>query len=167
MLKREYQTIKKTNARKHLNLIASLSQFVSRFQICTAKTLLPSSIHNLTDWWRHVKEKKGMTIKMSKTQLAYNMKIGGFFISVSRIHSIPNTNCFTRIRNWILIRTGEHRSTKTNWKWVVSQEGKWYVCRIETDGEGLYLGPTTGKGFQTVGRVFTWWKKVSCMTVQD
>ena len=25
------------------------------------------------------------------------------------------------------------------------------VCRIETDGEGLYLGPTSGKGFQTVG----------------
>ena len=25
------------------------------------------------------------------------------------------------------------------------------VCQIETDGEGLYLGPTSGKGFQTVG----------------
>ena len=25
------------------------------------------------------------------------------------------------------------------------------VCRIETDGEGLYLGPTNGKGFETVG----------------
>ena len=25
------------------------------------------------------------------------------------------------------------------------------VCRIETDGEGLYLGPTSGKGFETVG----------------
>ena len=24
------------------------------------------------------------------------------------------------------------------------------VCRIETDGEGLYLGPTSGKGFETV-----------------
>ena len=31
----------KTISRKHLNLIASLSQFVSRFQICTVKTLLP------------------------------------------------------------------------------------------------------------------------------
>ena len=49
------------------------------------------------------------------------------------------------------IRTGEHGSTKTNWKWVVSQAGKWCVCRIETDGEGLYLGPTSGKGFETVG----------------
>ena len=25
------------------------------------------------------------------------------------------------------------------------------VCRIETDGEGLYLGPPSGKGFETVG----------------
>ena len=25
------------------------------------------------------------------------------------------------------------------------------VCRIETDGEGLYLGPTSGKAFETVG----------------
>ena len=25
------------------------------------------------------------------------------------------------------------------------------VCRIETDGEGLYLGPANGKGFETVG----------------
>ena len=25
------------------------------------------------------------------------------------------------------------------------------VCRIETDGEGLYLGPASGIGFETVG----------------
>ena len=25
------------------------------------------------------------------------------------------------------------------------------VCRIETDGEGLYDGPASGKGFETVG----------------
>ena len=25
------------------------------------------------------------------------------------------------------------------------------VCQIETDGEGLYLGPTSCKGFETVG----------------
>ena len=26
------------------------------------------------------------------------------------------------------------------------------VCRIETDGKGLYLGLTSGKGFETVGK---------------
>ena len=25
------------------------------------------------------------------------------------------------------------------------------MCLIETDGEGLYLGPASGKGFETVG----------------
>ena len=25
------------------------------------------------------------------------------------------------------------------------------MCRIETDGEGLYLAPASGKGFETVG----------------
>ena len=29
------------------------------------------------------------------------------------------------------------------------------LCRIETDGEGLYVGPTSGKEFETVGMVFT------------
>ena len=29
------------------------------------------------------------------------------------------------------------------------------VCRIETDGEELYLGQANGKGFETVGMVFT------------
>ena len=95
-------------------------------------------------------EKKGMTIRMSKTQLAQNMKIeGGFFTGVSCIDSIPNWNCFASFRGWSFIRIGEHGSTKTNWKWVVSKEGSG-VCRIETDGEGLYLGPASGNGFETV-----------------
>ena len=29
------------------------------------------------------------------------------------------------------------------------------VCRIETDGEGLYPVAASGKGFETVGTVFT------------
>ena len=29
------------------------------------------------------------------------------------------------------------------------------VCQIETDGKLLSLGPTSGKGFETVGMVFT------------
>ena len=29
------------------------------------------------------------------------------------------------------------------------------LCQIETDGKGLYLGPARGKGFETVGMVFT------------
>ena len=28
------------------------------------------------------------------------------------------------------------------------------MCQIETDGSGLYLGPTSGKGIETVGNDF-------------
>ena len=65
--------------------------------------LTKSQLDRLVDRY---KEKKGMTIKMSKTQLAYNMKKRRIFTSVSRIDSIPNRNCFTRIRSWGFIRTG-------------------------------------------------------------
>ena len=93
-------------------------------------------------------EKKGLPIRMSKTQLAHNAKIeGGFFTSVSWIDSIPNWNCFASFRSWSFIRTGEYRGTTTNWKWIVSKEGKWCV----SDREGQYLGPASGKGFETVG----------------
>ena len=49
------------------------------------------------------------------------------FTSVSWIDSIRNWNCFIRFRSWGFIRIGEHGSIKTNWKWVVSKEGKWCV----------------------------------------
>ena len=34
------------------------------------------------------------------------------------------------------------------------------VCQIETDGKGLYLGPTSGKGFETVENGLHLMKKV-------
>ena len=46
------------------------------------------------------------------------------FTSVCWIDFIPNWNCFTRLRSWGFIGTGEYGSTKTNWKWVVSNERK-------------------------------------------
>ena len=41
------------------------------------------------------------------------------------------------------------------------------VCLIETDEAGLYLGPTSGEGFESEGMVFTWWNRVGCMMVED
>ena len=35
-----------------------------------------------------------------------------------------------------------------NWLYIKKGSG---VCRIKTDGEGLYLGPSSGNGFETVG----------------
>ena len=41
------------------------------------------------------------------------------------------------------------------------------TCWIKTDGERLYLGPTSGRWFETVGNGLTWWNKVGGMTVED
>ena len=43
--------------------------------------------------------------------------------------------------------TGVHKLIG-NWSYLKKGSG---VCRIETDGEGLYLGLTRGKGFEFVG----------------
>ena len=58
------------------------------------------------------------------------------FISVGWIDSIPNWNCLASFRGWSFIRTGEHESTKPNWKWIVSKEGKWYVSDRNTMEKG-------------------------------
>ena len=95
-------------------------------------------------------EKKGMTIKKSKTQLAYHMKIGGFLpalaglipfltgtvlhaLGVGALSGLASTGVQKLIGNELYLKKGSG------------------VCRIETDGEGLYLGPTSGKEFETVG----------------
>ena len=72
-------------------------------------------------------EKKGMTIKMSNTQLAHNMKIeGGFLPTFAKL--IPFlTGTVLPALGVTLYHDWRVRSTKTNWKWVVSQEGKWRV----------------------------------------
>ena len=73
-------------------------------------------------------EKKGMKVKMPKTQLTYNKKIEGeFLLALAGLIPFLTGTCFTLIRSWSIIGPGEHGSTKTNWKWVVSQEGKWRV----------------------------------------
>ena len=58
------------------------------------------------------KEMKGMTIRMSKNAFSPHEDRRRVFTDVSRIDSIANRNCFTRIRSWGFIRTGEHGSTK-------------------------------------------------------
>ena len=88
---------------------------------------------------------------MSKTQLAHNMKIKGGFLpalaglipfltetvlpalGVGALSGLASTGVQKLIENGFHLKKGGS------------------VCRIETDGEGLYLGPTSGKGFETVG----------------
>ena len=94
-------------------------------------------------------EKKCMTIRMSKTQLAHNVKIEGEFLpalaglipfltgtvlpalGIGALSGLANTEVQKLIGNGLYLKKGSG------------------VCRIETDEEGLYLGPASGKGFET------------------
>ena len=96
-------------------------------------------------------EKKGMTVRMSKTQLAHNMKIEEGFLpalaglipfligtvlpalGVGSLSGLSSTGVQKLIGNELYLKKGSG------------------VCRIETDEEGLYLEPASGKGFETVG----------------
>ena len=71
-------------------------------------------------------EKKGMTIKMSTTQFAYNMKIGGFLPALAGLISFLTGTVLSALGVGALSEpasTGE----QTNLKLVVSQETKWWV----------------------------------------
>ena len=88
---------------------------------------------------------------MSKTQLTDNMKIEGEFLQalaglipflagtvlpdlgVGALSGLASTGVQKLIGNGLYLKKGGT------------------MCQIETDGEGLYLGPTSGKGFETVG----------------
>ena len=96
-------------------------------------------------------EKKGMTIRMSKTQLAHNTKIEGRF-SPALAGLIPFLTGTVLLALGVgalsgLATTGVQ---KLNGNGLYLKKGG-SVCRIETNAEGLYLGPTSGKGFETVG----------------
>ena len=53
-------------------------------------------------------------------------------LGVGALSGLASTGVQKLIENWLFLKKGNG------------------VCRIETDGEGLYLGPTSGKGFETL-----------------
>ena len=95
------------------------------------------------------KENKGMTIKMLKTQLADNMKIeGGFLPALAGLIPFITGTVLPALGVGVLSRLASTGVQKLigNGLWLKKESG---VCRIETD-EGLYLEPTSGKGFEIV-----------------
>ena len=96
-------------------------------------------------------EKKGLTIRMSKTQLAHNTQIEGGFLSVlAGLIPFLTETVLPALGVGALSGLASTRVQKLtgNGLYLKKESG---VCRIETDGEGLYLGPASGKGFKTVG----------------
>ena len=73
----------------------------------------------------------------------------GFLPLLCWIDSIRNRNCFICIRSCGFIRTGKYRCSKLIGNGLYLKNGG-HVCQIKTDGSELYLGATSGKGFETV-----------------
>ena len=110
--------------------------------------LTKSQLDRLVDAYE---EKKGRTIRMSKTQLAHNMKIeGGFLPALSGLVPFLTETVLPALGVGALsglARTGVQKVFENGF--YLKKSGS--VCQIETDGKGLYLVPTSGKGFETIG----------------
>ena len=72
-------------------------------------------------------EKKGLTINMSKTQFAFNMKIGRFLPALAVLISFLTGTLLPALGVGTLSVLASTEITNTNWQWIVSQEGKWCV----------------------------------------
>ena len=103
---------------------------------------------------------------MSKTQLAHNMKIEGFLPALAGLSPFLTGIVLPALGVGALSGLASSGVQKLIGNGLYLKKGSG-VCQIETDGIGLHLGPTSGKGFETVGMVFTWWNKVGCMMVED
>ena len=95
-------------------------------------------------------EKKGMTIKMSKTQLAHNMKIEGFLPALAGLIPFLIGTVLLALGVGVLSELASAGVKNVTENGLYLKKGG-RVCQIETDGEGLYLGPASGKRFETLG----------------
>ena len=99
--------------------------------------------------------RKGVTIKMSKTQLSHDMKVEGGFIGM--LASLA-ARALPMLAKTVLPALGVGALTGLASSGVQKVMGQGLylkkggcVCQVETVGKGLYLGPVSGSGFVAVG----------------
>ena len=63
---------------------------------------------------------------------------------------MPSRNCLPALEVGALLELASTGVQKLIGNGLYLKKGG-RVCQIETDGEGLYLGPASGKRFETVG----------------
>ena len=98
---------------------------------------------------------KGITIKMSKSQLAHNKKVEGGFLGM--LASLA-ARALPMLAKTVLpaLGVGALSGLASSGVQKVMGQGLYLkkggcVCQVETDGKGLYLSPTSGSGFSKVG----------------
>ena len=88
---------------------------------------------------------------MSKTQLAHNSKIeGGFLPALAGLNPFLTGTVLKALAVGALSGLASSGVQKLIGNGLYLKKGG-SVCRIETDGKGLYLGLSSGKGFENVG----------------
>ena len=99
--------------------------------------------------------RKGVTIKMSKTQLSHNMKVEGGFLGMLASLAV---RALPMLAKTVLPALGVGALTGLASSGVQKVMGQGLylkkggcVCQVETVGKGLYLGPVSGSGFAAVG----------------
>ena len=98
---------------------------------------------------------KGITIKMSKSQLAHNMKVEGGFLGMlaglaARALPLLAKSVLPALGIGALSGLASSGVQKVVGNGLYLKKGG-CVCQVETDGKGLYLGPASGSGFESVG----------------
>ena len=105
---------------------------------------------------------KGLTIKMSKSQLTHNMKVEGGFLGMlaglaARALPFLAKSVLPALGIGALSGLASTGMQKVIGNGLAGSHARLYlkkggcVCQVETDGKGLYLGPTSGSGFESVG----------------
>ena len=88
---------------------------------------------------------------MLKTQLAHNMKIEGEFLpALAGLIPFLTATALPALRVGVLSGLASAGVQKLIGNGLYLKKGSG-VCRIDTDGEGLFICQTSGKGFETVG----------------
>ena len=96
-------------------------------------------------------ENKGITIRMSEKQLAHNSKTeGGFLPALAGLISFLSGTVLPAFGVGALSGLASSEVQKLIGYGLYLKKGSG-VCRMETVGKGLYLGPASGKGFENVG----------------
>ena len=108
---------------------------------------------------------KGITIKMSKSQLAHNKKVEGGFLGMLAslaARSLPfiaktvlpalGVGALTGLASSGVQKVmGSGTGTMRKSGQGLYRKKGGCVCQVETDGKGLYLSPASGSGFSKVG----------------
>ena len=98
---------------------------------------------------------KGITIKLSPTQLKHNMTVEGGFLGMlaglaARFLPMIASKVLPALGIGALSGLASSGVQKAIGNGLYLKRGG-CVCQIETDGKGLYLGPASGSGFENLG----------------